>query len=127
MPLTIIELAEGRSTEELIKMRDLVMDAIVDSLKLPPPDRNIRVLEYKPGLFQMKKPYEILINITMFEGRTKETKKVLYQAIVNTLYENLNIDKLTIFIVINESPRENWGVRGGIPSDEIKLDFEVKI
>lgn len=127
MPTIKIELKEGKDIKSLIQIKDLVMDAVVESLQLPTDDRNIRVMEYKPELFQMKPPYEVLIEINMFAGRTKEAKKVLYQNIVNCLSENNHFTKEQIFIILSEIPMENWGVRGGVPADEIKLDFKVNI
>jgi phenylpyruvate tautomerase PptA (4-oxalocrotonate tautomerase family) len=127
MPLVKIELAEGKDNTTLLKMRDLVLNAVVESLKLIPDDRNIRILEYKPELFQMKAPYEIIIEVTMFSGRSKATKKKLYKLIVDSLFDNLKIERNKIFIVINEQPMENWGVRGGIPADEVQLGFDVNI
>ena len=66
MPLVKIELKKGRKKSEIIKIRDVVMDAIVEGLKLPSDDRNIRVMEYEEEFFTMNTPYEILIEITMF-------------------------------------------------------------
>ena len=68
MPLVKIELKEGRDMSTLLKIKELVMDAVVESLQLPADDRNIRIMEYKPGLFSMKDPYEILIEIMLFAG-----------------------------------------------------------
>ena len=127
MPTVKIELAEGKDNQSLIKMRDLVMDAVVETLQLPANDRNIRIQEYKPELFQMKPPYEILIEISMFSGRTKETKKRLFQTIVQSLELNGICKKENVLITLNEQSMENWGVRGGIPSDELDLGFNVKI
>jgi len=127
MPTVKIELASGKEMETLVNIRDSVMDAVVEALKLPPDDRNIRIIEYPPTLFQMKPPYEMLIEISMFEGRTKETKKKLFQTIVNKLEVNGSIARETVLITINEQSMGNWGVRGGIPADEIDLGFNVKI
>jgi phenylpyruvate tautomerase PptA (4-oxalocrotonate tautomerase family) len=126
MPTVKIELLKGRDSQILFKLRDLVMDSVVESLKLNSDDRNIRIIEYQPDLFQMRPPYEVLIEISMFLGRTKETKKKLYQTIVNKLELNGLIDKSKIFITLNEQPLENWGVRG-IPADELDLGFDVNI
>ena len=41
----------------------------------------------------MKPPYEILIEISLFTGRTKETKRNLFQTIVDRLESNLLIEK----------------------------------
>ena len=127
MPTVKIELLKGRERSTLLLIRDEVMNAMVHSLQLPDNDRNVRILEYEPANFSMKSPYEILIEITMFKGRTKETKKRLYQTIVENLAKNGLIDKSKVFIILNEQPLENWGVRGGVPADEITLDFKVNI
>jgi phenylpyruvate tautomerase PptA (4-oxalocrotonate tautomerase family) len=127
MPLVKIELATGRDMQTLITIRDLVTKAVIETLQLLPNDSNIRVMEYAPELFQMKPPYEILVEISMFSGRTKETKTKLYKTIVDNLDKNGIIEKEKVFILLNELPKENWGVRGGIPADEIELGFKVEI
>lgn len=127
MPQVKVELAEGKTLKELQDLQKTILDAVVDALKLPKDDRNIRVIEYKKELFQMKDPYEILIEITLFSGRTKETKKLLYQSIVNNIQKSLGIVREKVFIILNEQQQENWGVRGGIPANEIKLNFKVDI
>ena len=127
MPVVKIELLKGRERSTLLLIRDEVMNAVVHSLQLPDNDRNVRILEYEPDYFIMKSPYEMLIEITMFKGRTKETKKRLYQTIVENLAQNGLIDKSKVFIILNEQPLENWGVRCGVPADEITLDFKVNI
>lgn len=125
MPLVKIELPEGRNKETLFRMQTIVMDSVVSALTLPEDDRNIRLIEYKPEFFTMKSPYEIIIEISLFKGRTLATKKLLYQTITDNLQE-LGIKKERIFILLNEQSLENWGVRGGVPASEIKLEFEVE-
>ncbi|MDR0232524.1 MAG: tautomerase family protein [Dysgonamonadaceae bacterium] len=127
MPAVKIELSKGRDKQTLLRLRDSVMDSVVETLKLPSNDRNIRLIEHKPEFFQMKPPYEILIEISMFLGRTKETKKKLYQTIVEKLEMNCSIEREKIFIILNEQPLENWGGRGGIPADEMDLGFRVNV
>jgi 4-oxalocrotonate tautomerase family enzyme len=127
MPLVKIELSIGKEKESLLKMRDLVLDRVIDVLQLPTDDRNIRILEYPQEFFQMKKPYEILIEISMFTGRTKETKRKLFQSIIKILEEEMKIEREKIFILLNEQPIENWGVRGGVPADEVDINFNINI
>jgi phenylpyruvate tautomerase PptA (4-oxalocrotonate tautomerase family) len=127
MPTVKIELATGKDHQSLIRMKDLVMEAMIESLQLPFNDRNIRIVEYAPGMFEMKPPYEILIEISMFSGRTKETKKKLFQAITANLEANGLAGKETVLITLNEQPLENWGVRGGVPADELDLGFKINI
>ncbi|MFN8255946.1 MAG: tautomerase family protein [Bacteroidales bacterium] len=127
MPAVKIELQKGRDLRQLLEMKNAVLKALVESLKLPQNDQNIRIMEYEKDLFQMKPPYEILIEISMFEGRTKETKKLLYSNIVGALQQKCNIAGEKVLIILNEQPLRNWGVRGGYPADEIDLGFKVKV
>jgi phenylpyruvate tautomerase PptA (4-oxalocrotonate tautomerase family) len=127
MPTVKIELSEGQNRQTLLCLRDSVMNSVVEILKLPSNDRNIRLIEYNTDFFQMKPPYEILIEISMFSGRTKETKKKLYQTIVEQLEKNCSIEKEKILIILNEQPLENWGGRGGISGDEMELGFKVNV
>jgi len=127
MPLVKIEIVEGVDRQSLLKIKEVVMNAVVESLLLPLDDRNIRLSEYKSDFFEMKKPYEMLVEITLFLGRTKETKRKLFLNVVNSLESNGLMTKEKVFIVLNEQPLENWGVRGGIPADEIKMNFKVDL
>jgi 4-oxalocrotonate tautomerase family enzyme len=127
MPLIKVDIEKGNSKEFLTSLIDLTMNCVQEILKLPSDDRNIRLEEYEKGLFQMKYPYRLIIEISMFYGRTIETKRKLYQEIVSTLFDNLGIKKEEVFILINEQPKENWGIRGGIPASDIELGFKVEI
>ncbi len=127
MPVVKIELSIGRDRPTLLKIRNSVMDSVVEALQIQADDRDVRLIEYQQELFLMKPPYEILIEISLFAGRTKETKRKLFQTIVDRLESNGLFEKKTVFIILNEQPLENWGIRGGIPSDEIDLGFNVKI
>lgn len=68
----------------------------------------------------------IIIEISMFEGRTKEAKK----ALINTLFQNINdlcgIDFNDMEITIFETPKENWGIRGK-NADELQLNYQINI
>ena len=75
----------------------------------------------------MKPPYRYIIEITLFSGRTVETKRKLYQTIAESLAAKTGIDINSIFIVLNEQPMENWGVRGGKAACDIDPGFNVKI
>jgi phenylpyruvate tautomerase PptA (4-oxalocrotonate tautomerase family) len=63
----------------------------------------------------------------MFKGRSSEAKKKLYTAIVKNLTSSLKIDGNDITIVIHEPPLENWGIRGGLPANEVDLGFSLNV
>ncbi|MBD8387111.1 tautomerase family protein [Dysgonomonas sp. BGC7] len=75
----------------------------------------------------MKPPYEILIEIILFSGRTDRAKADLYKKIVEKLGARHSIKGETVFIILNEQPKENWGIRGGKPALEINFDFDIEI
>ncbi|MCF6365506.1 MAG: tautomerase family protein [Bacteroidales bacterium] len=119
MPLIKIEIEKGSDKHFLDSLIEITMNCVQKILKLPHDYKNIRLQEYKKGHFFMKKPYRILIEISMIEGRTNEIKKNLFQMIVTKLSDKLSIKKEEIFILINEQAKENWGIRGGISATEI--------
>lgn len=127
MPLTKISLAKGKDKDFLEKLKKEVLFSIIDVLNLPDDDKNIFLMEYERDFFEMKEPYKYLIEISMFSGRTNNTKKILFSKIVERLNNALNIEKESIFIFINEQPLENWGVRGGKSAKDINLDFKVNV
>ncbi len=127
MPVTKIELAEGQTDDYIQKLMRVYGDALVKTLNLPDDDRNIRVLEYKKSNFAFKPPYEILIEITLFAGRSKETKALLYKNLVEAFEKKLSIQKEKIFIILCDQPQENWGIRGGISADKIEFEFKVNV
>jgi 4-oxalocrotonate tautomerase family enzyme len=72
-----------------------------------------------------RSPGYTIIEISMFEGRTKETKKDLIRAIFRRFEEKLGIVPQDVEISIHESPKENWGIRGK-PGDELSLSYKVE-
>ena len=127
MPLVKIELKKGQAKDFLSSLMVCIIEAIIEVLRIPDNDSNIRVIEYEPHLFVMKPPYEILIEIILFSGRTDRTKTNLYKKIVEKLDARLSIKGETVFIILNEQPKVNWGVRGGKPASDINFDFDIEI
>jgi phenylpyruvate tautomerase PptA (4-oxalocrotonate tautomerase family) len=68
----------------------------------------------------------IVIEISMFEGRSVEAKKDLIRLIYQRLGEALAIGPNDIEITIFETPKHNWGVRG-VPGDELQLNYQVNV
>ena len=55
-----------------------------------------------------------------------EAKKALYASIVKR-FGALGIAPQDIFIVLQEPPLENWGIRGGQPASEVNLGFNLNV
>lgn len=129
MPITRIEGRRIRTTDEVQALIEAVYLAQREALRLPEWDRQIRYVEHKPEYFHVipgTSENYVLVEVSMFSGRSLDAKRALYQGIVQRL-EPLGIDASDITIVVNELPRENWGIRGGIPASEVELGFKVDV
>ena len=60
----------------------------------------------------------LIIEISMFEGRSVELKKNLIRLLIKRICEMLRISRNENEITIFETPKCNWGVRG-VPGDEL--------
>jgi len=68
----------------------------------------------------------MIIELLIFEGRTEETKKELIKTLIGIIKKALNVDVLDIEIAIIETPKSNWGIRGG-PGDELDINYKVEV
>lgn len=67
-----------------------------------------------------------IIEISMFEGRTVETKKHLLKILFERINSELSISPQDVEITIFETPKHNWGIRG-LPGDELALNYKVNV
>lgn len=129
MPQTRISVRRIRNAADKARLIDAVHDALVETLKIPADDRVLMLDEYDADSFAIppgRSERYTVVEVTLFAGRTVETKKACYQAIVRNLGA-LGIDPLDARIVLREEPRENWGIRGGQPASEVTLAFKVEV
>jgi phenylpyruvate tautomerase PptA (4-oxalocrotonate tautomerase family) len=130
MPLVKIEIQKGKSAAYKKALLDNVHQALVDSFKIPEDDRIQRLYELDAEDFEVggsKTSDFILIELTVFHGRSLEAKRNLYKAIVDSLEKALGIGRNDVLIVLNEQALDNWGVRGGIPACEADLGFNINV
>ncbi|MBU3625533.1 tautomerase family protein [Polynucleobacter sp. JS-Safj-400b-B2] len=131
MPSVLIEIRKNYSKSEEIALMDALHGALVDSFKIKPTDKTIRLVVHEPHRFAhpptLTQPeFFTHITINAFTGRTLEAKRNLYQAIVARLGA-FGIPSDHILILLQESPLDNWGVRGGQAACDIDLGFKVNI
>ena len=127
MPRVRIETTEQLGTEAATALMNDVGDVMVETLGLAADDRTISLHSYAPGMFQMKPPYCLFIEVILFFGRSASVKKEFYRSLVSTIERKHGITAERIMILLNEQPRENWGLRGGIAGDEIDFDYDITI
>ena len=107
---------------------DAVHTAVVEVLALPPNKRFHRFfgLDASDFFFPADRSENYLIlEISMFEGRTPQTKKALIYALFANLKAS-GIASQDVEITIFETPRANWGIRGQA-GDDLSLSYQVEI
>ncbi|MBC7682406.1 MAG: tautomerase family protein [Ferruginibacter sp.] len=120
MPLAKIEVRRSRPDAEITALMEAVYLALRDALNVPEDDRQIRYIEHRPEHFWVapgKTENYTLVEIVMFPGRTTETKRALYQSIVQRLGA-LGIAPADVMVVLTEPPMESWGIRG-VPASDV--------
>lgn len=130
MPLVKVEMVEGRSREYKQAILDGIHNALMDAFKIPDEDRFQRLYELRREDFEiggLMTDQFVLIEMTVFEGRSLDAKRALYAGIVRNLADNPGISGTDITIVLHEVPLDNWGIGGGRPASEVDLGFEIKV
>ena len=125
MPLVKVEIIEGKTPEYKARLLNTIHDALVLSLAIPDDDRFQRLYELKPENFEHRTTVTdkiTLIELTLFPGRNREMKRDVIVEITRLLGERLSITPNDIYIIINEPPLENWGLRGEQAS-EMQLQY----
>ncbi len=74
----------------------------------------------------VKRLQKSVIEISMFEGRSTETKERLIRLLFERLSEKLGISPQDIEITISETPKHNWGIRGMV-GDELDLNYKAEV
>ena len=115
MPLIRVDIVKGKSPEYKKILLDCIHEGMMETLGIEDWDRFQRIIEIDKENFEIpsgKTGNFTIIEITMFQGRSKEQKRALIEIITKKLGERLEIIPTDVFIIINEPPNENWGLGG---------------
>ncbi len=106
-----------------------IHEAVVNILAYPADKKFHRFIALNPDEFFFpddRSQNYIIIEISMFAGREKETKS----ALINQLFRNINsqvgITPQDVEITLFETTKENWDIRG-LPGDELLLGYKVTV
>lgn len=109
-------------------MSQVIHACVTEVLGLPPDKRFHRFFPLADEDFLVPssrgEDYTIL-EILMFEGRSTATKKALYQRLYRGFEEELRIAPQDLEIIIVQTPRHDWGIRGRA-GDELSLEYRVE-
>lgn len=125
----MIEVRKNYSIGEQSALVEAVHESLVNAFKIKSLDKTIRLLNHQPHCFScppsLSKPECFtLITIDAFSGRSTQTKRILYKEIIGRL-EQLGIPADHILILLRETMRENWGIRGGQAACDVKLGYQL--
>lgn len=131
MPAVLIEIRRTLSPTDEAALIDAVHAALQAAFKIAPGDSNVRLLVHAPHRFACpphcaRPELYTFITIDAFAGRSLEAKRTLYANIVANLGQ-LGIPRDHVLIVLRETGRENWGIRGGQAACDVDLGFKVDV
>ena len=128
MPSTRIETRRGWLGEQRGGVIEAVQRALVAGILIPETDRCVRLVEFDADAMLVP-PHVgeryVVIEISLFAGRSIEAKRRLYAALVAELAP-FGLAAHDVKVILHEVPRENWGLSGK-PGSEIELGFKVDV
>jgi phenylpyruvate tautomerase PptA (4-oxalocrotonate tautomerase family) len=124
MPFVNISMRAGKPEAYRQAIFDSFYRAMREALNVPEDDQFLTITEHEPANFRYGAHYLgvsrsddlVYIQITVFNTRTPEQKKALFQRAVELLGESPGIRKEDVFINILESAKENWSLGNGVAS-----------
>ncbi|MBD2414837.1 tautomerase family protein [Nostoc calcicola FACHB-389] len=111
------------------ELSNIIHTCVIEILQLTPEKRFHRFFPLEKSNFYYppdRSENYLIVEISMFEGRSVETKKQLIRLLIQNIHEKLNISLYDIEITIFETPKHNWGIRG-LPGDELILNYKVEL
>ena len=111
------------------QLSDVIHSCVVDALAFPKDKRAHRFFPLEADDFYYpvgRSARYTIIEISMFEGRTVETKKYLIRLLFERANQVLGLSPNDLEVTITETPKSNWGFRGQ-PGDEISLNYKVEV
>lgn len=111
------------------RFSDVIHACIVEAFKLPLDKKFHRFFLMEKEDFYYASGRTVaytVIEISIFEGRTVESKKNLIRLLFENIHNIFNISPQDIEITIFETPKSNWGIRG-LTGDELQLNYNVNV
>jgi phenylpyruvate tautomerase PptA (4-oxalocrotonate tautomerase family) len=111
------------------RLSDAIHSCVVEALRFPVNKRAQRFFHMETDDFYYPDSASArytIIEISMFEGRSVETKKQLIRLLFERICERADRLPNEVEVTISETPKHNWGFRG-LPGDEVGLNYKVDV
>jgi len=131
MPAALIEVRRPYTEAEEVAIIDAVHGALVAAFRIPPEDKDVRLIVHAPHRFacspETPQPeFRTLVTIDCFAGRSDSAKRRLYAEIVDRL-ESVGIPRGHVSTIIHDIPRQSWGLSSGEAAGDVDLGFAVEV
>jgi phenylpyruvate tautomerase PptA (4-oxalocrotonate tautomerase family) len=122
MPLVRIDLRRGKSGEFKRTLTNEIYQAMHEAFNVPENDRFMVINEHDEDNFAFDRTYAgiqrtddlVLIQLTVSNTRTLETKQAFYVRLVARLSERPGLRTEDVFVNLVEVQKENWSFGNGI-------------
>ena len=115
MPAVVISIFRERSKAQKQAISGAVRKTLLEAFELDDKGYSIRLHQYEPCDFLLspgKSRDFILVELTIFSGRSDSRKRALYRLISEYL-EETGEDGKHVTVILHEPSMENWGIAGG--------------
>ena len=129
MPLVKVYRRAGRPAQENAKAIEAIHAALVESFAIPDHDRNHLLFEQDAAHFEIppdRTEAFTLIEIVAFPGRSQDAKRALYASLARR-FEALGVAPADLFVILHEPPLDNWSVRNGLSSADVRPAFKLDV
>jgi phenylpyruvate tautomerase PptA (4-oxalocrotonate tautomerase family) len=129
MPLVKVETRRWMQPATKRQLFDAIHSALVAAFQIPEDDRVQRLIEYAPEDFELlpgRGERFTIVTVSAFVGRSLDAKRRLYRELAERL-EPVGIPREDLFVLVEEHPLENFGIRGGIAASDVELGFAVRV
>jgi 4-oxalocrotonate tautomerase len=121
MPILHISLRAGKPEAYRQAIFDGLYRAMREALNVPEGDQFMTITEHGDANFRYGNAYGVVrssdvvyIQITVFNTRTPEQKKLLFRRIAELLGDNPGVRPEDVFVTVLDAPKENWSVGHGL-------------
>ncbi|PFG43546.1 phenylpyruvate tautomerase PptA (4-oxalocrotonate tautomerase family) [Isoptericola jiangsuensis] len=109
------------------EVSDVLHAALVGAWQIPADKRFHRFFLLDDGdLVAPRSDAYLVVEVVCFAGRSPEAKRALVRAMFDDVAPALGLSTDDLELVVLESPRENWGIRG-LAGDELALGYRVDV
>ena len=126
MPLAKLHIPAGLEPDQCQALAQDTRQAIIRALGVQP--IRAKVIVYTSPIWcravhPERDPGFVVAEVLLFEGRSRELKDRLISELNRVILSHFELTPENVFINIQESSRENWGLMGGVPGDKVDLGY----